>query len=119
MNAHPITEKVNEVIEGQNQLFTILYSETETSAIRNMISTIKASPIPPIVKKELVNRAIDLEMTVERRQIEQAYIAGCTETIEMFVKMMKQPNVASNLLKLSAKQFIDAAEQFYLKKYDV
>lgn len=119
MNAHPITEKINEVVEGQNQIFPNLYRESEASAIRNMITTIKASPIPPIVKKELVNRAIDLEMTVERRQIEQAYSAGCAETIEMFVKIMNQPDAESNLLKLSAKQFIDAAEQFYLKKYDV
>jgi hypothetical protein len=119
MNNEPITEKLNEIVEEQDKYFSHLNVKPEESVMRKMRRVIKSAHIEPVTKTYIHSYALNLELTDERRQIEQAYMAGCLETIEIFVKTMKEPDAAINIAKLSAKDFIDAAEQFYLKKYDV
>lgn len=119
MNNEPIAESLIQVVEGQDKFFPQLYLKPEESAMRNMIRIIKSAPINPDIKKHIHSHALNLEMTHERRQIEQAYMTGCLETIRIFVKIMKEPDPETNFTKLSANDFIHAAEQFYLNKYDV
>lgn len=119
MNNDPITEKLNEVVEEQDKYFSHLNVKPEESVMRKMRRVIKSAHIESVTKTYIHSYALNLELTDERRQIEQAYMAGCLETIEIFVKTMKEPDAATNIAKLSAKYFIYAAEQFYLKKYDV